>query len=288
MPKFFYFFFFLFCAVTVSAQKVKNVCGEYVFYAPENVSLAEAKRVALEQARLQALAAEFGMLVSQVNTSVDKEMNGASESKFVSLSSTEVKGEWLEDKGEPEYQVEYGNGMLTVTCTVCGKAREIQGAKTELLVKVLRNGTDDRCESALFRSGDDLFLMFSSPVDGYLAVYLVDESPTAYCLLPYRKDGDGQQPVRHGHSYLFFSPSHAQAGEEVDEYTLTCGDGEEHNQIYVIFSPNPFTKALDSQQDEALPHELPYTAFNRWLGNCRKRDTGMEVVVKHITISERQ
>ena len=45
-------FFILIFSTTVFAQKVKNVCGEYTFYAPENVSLSEAKRIALERAKL--------------------------------------------------------------------------------------------------------------------------------------------------------------------------------------------------------------------------------------------
>lgn len=45
-------FFILIFSTTAFAQKVKNVCGEYTFYAPENVSLSEAKRIALERAKL--------------------------------------------------------------------------------------------------------------------------------------------------------------------------------------------------------------------------------------------
>ena len=216
-----------------------------------------------------------------------KDNNGQADSRFFSLGSTEVKGEWIADEGEPEYtfDINKDDGTLIVTCRVCGKAREIVSALTEFVAKVLRNGTEEKFESDTFNNGDDMFLYFQSPADGYVAVYLVDETPTAYCLLPYRKDGDGQQPVRHGQKYVFFSPKHAGNDAAIlDEYTLTCSRALEHNQIYVIFSTQPFTKALDSQEREAIPHQLDYEDFNRWLGNCRKKDTKMGVQVKEITI----
>lgn len=290
MRKFIFILFISALSTTTFAQKVKNVCGEYTYYAPENVSLNEAKRIALERAKLQALADEFGTVISQVNASVVKDENGKADSHFFSLSGTEVKGEWIEDKGEPKYtyDTDKENGTMVVTCSICGKAREIVSARTEFMAKVLRNGTEPKNESELFHSGDDMFLMFQSPVDGFLAVYLIDETPAAYCLLPYRKDGSGQQPVKHGETYIFFSPKHdANHPDIVDEYTLTCNKEEEHNQIYVIFSPKPFTKALDNQVKETIPRELDYEAFTKWLSNCRKRDTQMGVVIKNISIKNK-
>ena len=141
MHKFIFIFFIFILSTTAFAQKVKNVCGEYTFYAPENVSLSEAKRIALERAKLQALADEFGTVISQVNTSVVKDDNGKADSHFFSLSGTEVKGEWIEDKGEPKYtyDTDKENGTLVVTCSICGKAREIISAQIEFMAKVLRN-----------------------------------------------------------------------------------------------------------------------------------------------------
>lgn len=279
------FFFIVILATTAMAQKVKNVCGEYTYYASENVSLAEAKQTALERAKLQALADEFGTIVSQVNTSVTKDENGKADNRFFSLSGTEVKGEWISNNDEPQYTVSYADNALVVTCAVCGKAREIVSAQTEFVAKVLRNGLEMKDESDVFQSGDDLFLTFQSPADGFVAVYLIDETPTAYCLLPYRKDADGRQPVKHGKNYLFFSPKKAVEDPEiVDEYTLTSSSAVEHNQIYVIFSPKPFTKAVDNQEKETIPRELDFEAFTRWLNNCRKRDAEMGVQVKEITI----
>ena len=103
-----------------------------------------------------------------------------------------------------------------------------------------------------------------------------------------RRDGDGRQPVKHGQEYVFFSADHCTAGEAnmLDEYTLTCSREVEFNQLYIIFSSKPFTKPLDEQQRELMPHELTYQDFVRWLGDSRKKDTEMTVEVKDIRISQ--
>ena len=56
----------------VSAQKEKKVCAEYVYMAPGNLSLDEAKKIALDRARLKAIADEFGTLVAQNNATMVK------------------------------------------------------------------------------------------------------------------------------------------------------------------------------------------------------------------------
>ena len=50
-------------SLPVMAQKTKTVEGEYTYYAPENVTPEQAKRIALERAKTQAIADEFGTIV---------------------------------------------------------------------------------------------------------------------------------------------------------------------------------------------------------------------------------
>ncbi len=273
--------------LTLCAQRVQKVCGEYTYYAEGNQSPNEAKRAALEGAKLQAIAHEFGTVISQSTTQKETAVDGAESSYFSQLSASEVKGEWLEDVEEPEYKIEYVQDVLVVKCRVCGKARELSNEAVDFTATILRNGTEARFADVNFHSGDDMFLLFRSPADGYVAAYLIDETPTAYCLLPYMGNAKGQQPVKHNEEYVFFSPQKAPKGYgDVDEYTLTCSNDIERNQIYVIFSPKPFTKALDNQLNDHLPRQLSYEEFQKWLGTCRKRDTKMGVKVMHIEIKK--
>lgn len=270
----------------VFAQKVKTVEAEYTYYAPENVTLEEAKRTALDRAMKQAIADEFGTIVEQSNATRVENKDGKTSLDFLSIGGSEVKGEWIETIGKPVYNIRYEENVLVVNCRVKGKAREIVTAQIDFKAKVLRNGTEDKFESDQFHSGDDLFLSFQSPVNGYLAVYLVDADNQAYCLLPYREQTDGIYSIKANQRYLFFNIKEAPQTERsyVDEYVMTCSHSSEQNQIYVIFSPNQFVKATDNQSDATLPRELKFEDFQKWLAKCRKHDKEMNLRMIPITI----
>lgn len=273
--------------IPVFSQKMKTVEGEYTYYAPENVTLEEAKRIAFDRAKIQALADAFGTIVSQTNATHVQNRNGSSDIDFLSIGGSEVKGEWIETVGEPQYDISYEQGMLVVKVSVKGKAREIVSAQIDIKAKVLRNGTEDKFESDEFRDGDDLYLSFVSPVSGYLAVYLVDAEQKAYCLLPYRSQTDGIYKVEANRRYVFFNIKEAPAAERqfVDEYVMTCSRSSEYNQIYVIFSPQPFAKATDNTSAETLPRELDFEDLQKWLVNIRRKDYRTILINKQIIIN---
>ena len=283
-----YILLVLFCfALPLSAQRTKTVKGEYTYYAESSESPKDAKLKALERARLQAIASEFGTAITQSTTQNESLFNGDERTYFSQLSDTEVKGEWLEDTTEPVYDINYVQDMLVVKCWVEGRARELSNEAAEFTATILRNGVTERYADVNFRNGDDMYLYFKAPTDGYIAAYLVDETPTAYCLLPYMSNIRGQHAVKHDQVYVFFSQQQASKGEGiVDEYTLTCHNGREQNQIYVLFSPLPFAKALDSQVDDTLPRQLNYNEFRKWVNTCRKRDRKMGLKVIQININE--
>lgn len=273
-------------SVTSFAQKEKKVTGEYTYYAPEEVTIDRAKRTALERAQLEAISATFGTNISQHNATRISNVNGHSDIKFHSFSSSDVKGEWIETIGVPEYNISHEQEILIVKCKVTGKIREITSVPIDIKSKVLRNGTEDRFESSEFRSGDDLFLSFQSPVDGYLAVYLIDEEDNAFCLLPYRNQTEGVFKIKGNESYLFFSQDKTTLKDKtiVDEYSLTCDRNEETNRIIVIFSPNLFTKSLDTDNGKFLPREIENGDFQRWLAKVRRTDCQLNVVGSIINI----
>ncbi len=270
------------------AQKTERVTATYTYYAPEHVSIEEARRVALQRAQLQAIADAFGTIVTQSNATRVRNENGKSDVSLLSLGASEVRGEWLRTDGEPEYDIAYEDGMLAVTVRVKGVIREIVNAAVDFQAKVLRNGTEDRFEGEEFRNGDDLYLSFRSPVDGFLTVYLLDAEGTAYCLLPYRNDTGGRVAIEGNRHYVFFSLDDVPVEERsiVDEYTMTCSRDGELNQIYVIFSPQLFTKAVDYAGEGLQLRELPYEEFQEWLFKCRKQDPEMRVEVKGILIKD--
>ena len=273
-------------ALPTLAQRTEKVRAEYIYHAPENISLEEAKRIALERAKIQAIADEFGTIVSQSNTTLVSNRNGESSTDFFSLGGSEVKGEWIETIGQPSYDISYEQNMLVVKVTVSGRIREMISAQIDFKAEVLCNGTDLKFARTDFKNGDDLYLYFQSPIDGYLAVYLLDEvSQMVYCLLPYKSSSEAVIPIEHDKPYIFFSAKHAgDKAHLVDEYTMTCNSSVERNTIYVIFSPNEFAKANSNNVEELLPQELSFEEFQEWLSKGRKRDKDMNVNAKSIII----
>ena len=282
------FFFALLCLLSLSvfAQRIEKVTAEYVYHAPENISLEEAKHIALERAKIQAIADAFGTVVSQSNFTTIANRNGKSDVDFFSLGGSEVKGEWIETIGQPEYAISYEQGLLVIKTSVIGRIREIVSAKVDFKAKVLCNGTDLKYERSDFRNGDDLYLYFQTPVDGYLNIYLLDETTQmVYCLLPYKNSNEASLPVRHDVPYVFFSQGEStEDTAEIDEYVMTCNREVERNMIYVVFSMNQFIKANSLESMDLLPRQLHFEDFQKWLVKCRMRDRKMYVEKKLIVI----
>jgi len=279
---------FIIFSINLYAQKPVKICGEYTYIVPENVSYEEAKNIAVERAKIEALAVKFGTIVSQTNTTIIKAENEKSNTSFTSLGGTEVKGEWLRDTEKPFIKRSLENNVDVIFVKVCGEAREISSAGIDFSAKILKNGTDDRFESDFFKHKDELFLAFRSPVNGFLAVYLLDDEKTAFCLLPYMKDPSGKTQIQAGKDYVFFSDKYAAPEEKsfVHELELICDKSAEQNHLYIIFSPNEFIKANDASGGEMMPRKLSFDDFQKWLTKNRQRDKDMKVVIKSITINK--
>ncbi len=281
-----------FLALPVFAQKEKTVEGEFVYHVPETQSLADAKKHTLNMAKFNALASEFGTIISQTNLTHIQNSNSQTVTQFNSFGSSDVKGEWIETIGKVEYKVKYEDESLIVSCKVKGKAREIETSQIDFQAKVLRNGTDDRNEDDRFAVGDNFFLSFKTPIKGFVAIYLVEESKSVQCLLPYQKQQDGIYQVEANYRYVFFSQKDAQNQEKVDEMFFPEGSLTNY-QVYVIFSPNQFFKAVDSASNKVLsdrktiyPRELSFNDFHKWLAKCRRRDKEMCLQKILLTVGE--
>lgn len=276
------------CINNIYAQQTITKTVEYIYYGSENITPEQAKQNALERAKLQAIEEAFGSVVQQTTTRTLRINNGVAGTDFFSEGETEVKGEWIETIGEPEFVIFNEDNLQIVKVKVKGKIRERISANIDIEAKVLCNGTSSKFESENFKNGDDLFLNFHSPVDGFLAVYLVDSNQMANCLLPYEEQTDGAYAIKANKSYVFFSEKYADTADasQVVEYKMTTEHAVESNIIYVIFSTNHFSKASDTFSSEKLLQELPVKDFMRWLAKCRKTDIKMQVVKKTITVKK--
>lgn len=281
------------CCCIGYAQKSKRATGEYIMEVSKNMSIEEAEFIALERAKQDAIDKEFGTLISRTNITRQETHNGESTIDLSSLGHSLSKGEWVRTIGEPEIlKYTTDNGTLFIKCTIKGIVREITSAKAEFKAKVLCNGKEKRNESTDFNDGDQLYLSFQTPRDGYVAVYLLGVNHDVTCLLPYASDGDGQEPVKHGVDYIFFEPKETLidgwirvADESSKAINLYCDEKTEINKMYVIFSPTPFTKAVD-YADKYGNRSLPENDFLKWLGEHRSINPQMAVETIDIRISK--
>ena len=262
----------------LSAQKVRTVSGESVYYPPENVSIEQAKQIAVERARIDAIAREFGTNVSQMNTVAIATVDGTSETNFNAFGSTEVKGDWLADTKQPEIHIDYDNGMLVVTAKVWGKVRERNTADLQISAKILCNGT----ESEKFLDNDRFSVKVRTPVNGFISIYLIDDNvQQAYCLLPYENEDGTARKIQRQNEYTLISPEDSLYPYR-EATILTTEKSVDFNRVVFIFSPICFSMPL-TEQGEFVP-ELSVSDFDKWLQRNRIKDENMYVIQKMIEI----
>lgn len=281
--------FLLFCSLLsftqLFAQKVVTVEGTYLYVVPETVSLKEAKEKALYSAQVQAMADEFGTVISRHSLFVSDSQH---DNFYVEGDGT-VKGEWIETIGTPVYECGFHNDELYVRCTVKGKARELKVAKVELEIDVLRNGFTPEMSSTDFKSGDKVYLKFKAPVDGYVAVYLHDKvNDEVMSLLPYKLDRIAALKINADEDYIFFSKKHNTYGLKVHEYTLRCESDLDVNTLYVVFSTSELSKpSLLTEEDRSALNHLNFEKFNSWIAKSQTYDSNMQVEKYVISISNK-
>ncbi len=311
----FIFLFFVYFTVSSQENKMIKVKGKsLVQWYPDVESLNATKERALQIAKINALENAYGVLVIQGNTVyVENKKTGEkveTNTTFKMIGSTAVKGEIVQVvktdfKEIKKKEKVAGLKKKTITyieCKVELHTKELKDTKIELetfplnTTKIIKPITD-------FYEGDDLFLYFRSPVNGFLTVYL-DDTDNAHCLLPYTKMPKGLEeamPIVADKEYLLFSdkPEFNYFEEDdffaEDTYELYSSSEKDINRLYVIFSKKPLNKPIlkDNsaieilleldKENYTLPRVIKSNNFQEWLLKIQQiRD---DLVIKNIIIS---
>ena len=286
------------------ADKVYTVKGEGEAELLGNMTKEQAKQKALEAAKINALENEFGTSITAENTLYienDTKGNGVrSNTSFRTLASLKVNGQWIETTDKTYTTYKEGENIF-FKCKVKGKARMLKKA----LVKYEAYPMDCRetqCKTQAFNNGQDLFLLFKSPVAGYLSVYLLDQE-NAYRLLPYKRETVSYLQIEADKEYILFSKEHDYQNRKhiIDEYQVFTTQDIEVNQIYVIFSPavyfKPDTGEIDQEKVKAarealqdnrisIPAFLSIPKFEEWLVDNRLSSSDIQLKIINIDISK--
>lgn len=261
-----------------SAQSLKSVKGTATLVVADNMTIPQAEQECLRQARNNAIKEAFGETVTSSTNMMDATVNGKTVSNFIEETSLVAKGTWVRDTKNPEISRNISaEGKVEIKATVWGKAREIVRAPIKLTWKVLKAPQQGkgRIESTDFFNHDRIYIDFKSPVDGYVAVYLLNTANNNVdCLLPYKSDSKGQHKVKGGVKYTFFDKA---KDVRAVGYNLTTGSAYEIDQVFVIFSPNAFTKSIDSNSGSSRPTTLTKDEFQKWLSHQTDFDKDMVV-----------
>ena len=279
----------LICLVSFAGDiKHISITYEYISDNP-NETPEQAEQIAIQMAQQKALEEHFGLDVVGITSTMQRNRQEgqkvSSSSDVFSMRETSVRGEWIETIKQKVLDKTFEKGFWHVRVYIEGRARNHSTEKTEIQYAFINNAHDKQNRDQYY-DGDDIFLRFTSPVSGALCIYLVDTEQNAYCLLPYQSNTVGYQPIEANKDYLFFSEL---VDPSADEYTLNTMQSSEQNALYVIFSPNTFTKAVDKQagtnwRDEQLPRFLNYEDLMKWLARNQTRDENMVVRREVITI----
>ena len=279
----------LICLVSLAGDvKHISITYEYISDNP-NETPEQAEQAAIQMAQQKALEEHFGLDVVGITSTMQRNRQEgqqvSSTSDVFSLRETSVRGEWIETTSQKVLEKTFEKGFWHVKVYIAGRARNHSTEKPEIHYAFINNAHDKQNRDQYY-DGDDIFLRFTSPISGALCVYLVDAEQNAYCLLPHQSSTIGYQKIDANQEYLFFSTS---TDPNADEYTLNTMQSSEQNALYVIFSPNTFTKAADQQagknwRDEQLPRFLSYEDLMKWLARNQTRDENMVVRREVVTI----
>lgn len=244
------------------------------------MSVEEAKRIALDRAKIQAIADEFGTIVSQSTSSVITNKNGESDTQFFTFGGSDVKGEWIETIGNPEYKISFEDHHLIVSCIVKGQIREAITSKLHFETTVLRNGQKIPSQQTIFNNGDELSLQFQASTKGFLSLFMYDITANIiYRILPYRQDSNSLKKISANRKYVFFSKKTCNEGESeyIDEYVMTSADGIERNVIYAVFSDKEYAMPNLQLYPFGL-YGLSKSDFQSWLARIKR--TSNNILIK--------
>ncbi len=286
------------------SQKTERVSGSYSMVIESYMSDDQAEAIALEQARLQAMADNFGTKISQSTRTRMETANGMTDTRFSSIANSFVNGIWIEDSREPVYTKQDRGDERWITCEIVGQARRVVKAAPEFIAKPIKC-LDINCATQEFKDGERIFFYFKSPVDGFLSIYFdLPNENISQMLLPYPSMKGNTLKIEADKEYFLFriDPKYNYTDlSVVEEYYLYTNDPvQETDLIYVIFSTEDYFKpSMDIDQKEfvtetgtdaseftGFPKSGESKKFRKWLNKNVSINENMFLEVIDITISK--
>lgn len=307
---------FLLVVAQEKNNKVITTSGEaQVEWNKERESLTQARERAQNLATINALEKAFGVVVVQGNSTYIKNTKTGEQIEtntiFNMIGNTVVKGEVIEVEKVKFKEIKYTKKIdrkkvefTDILCNVTLKAKEITDTRIELETKTLAC-VNIKCATTVFKSGDDFFIYFKSPVDGFLTIFL-DDTKNTFRLLPYSQMPDETENnfvIKADKEYILFSNKEefnyfADKFFEEDTYALTAETEKDLNRVFLVFSKKTLNKpslkkgllAENHAEFMAKGYEAPLETtseeFQKWLVKTRSLRDDVQVEIIDITIEK--
>jgi hypothetical protein len=300
----------------INSQDLVRSTGTWQIELTIDKSRSEVQNKAKELATIDALEKAFGRAIIQGNATYISNLQTGNKVEtntvFNTIANTSVKGEVQKEIDVKFTDVEgfkivagKKEKVTDIRCDIEIMAREIVTppvAFTSFPLACL----DEKCKTTSFKHNDDFYMFFSSPLSGYITIYL-DQMTETQCLYPYPympAEFEGGVPVEADKKYFLFSDKHELEyfkGKSVNpqHYHLESTSPQDMNRLFIIFSKTPLNKPslkdlsaikLDKKeydQGYRLPKQLPSEDFQRWLNTYRSSGKdNVQVAIIDITITK--
>lgn len=261
------------------AQRSVTTKGTSQVRMESNMTKEQARDKAEDLAMINAVENAFGTYIEQ---DADIKVDNGSVSYNI-IGTTKVKGEWLRTRKKEfkeDIQEQLDNDqrkekIIWVRCNIEGEVRKIR-SKANLEIFSLSCPMLN-CATTTFFDKQNFLLYFKSPVDGYLSVFMDENSETTRRLFPYLNQGNESAVKIEGDKpYWLFTNSNnlnrfASKADEIELYTYST---IEYNNVYVLFSPTTYykpilTDAVLLPDGYVLPKAISTFKFQEWLFECR-------------------
>lgn len=269
-----------------------------------------------DQAIINALEKAFGRVIIQGNSTYISNLETGQEVEtntiFNTIANTYVQGEVIEIINEEYTKVSSAktvNGksepVLEIRCDIIIRARKVETLPINFKAFTL-SCPDEKCKTTFFRIKDPFYIFFTSPISGYITVYL-DDQTLCQCLYPHYNmtvGFDSGVPVEADKRYILFSdkPEHSYFPDKnltPVTYEMFANSSFDMNRLFIIFSKKPLNKPFLKDVSEALlerkeyedgyrlPKSLPSEDFQRWINSYRSyKRSDVQVSIIDITITK--
>jgi hypothetical protein len=279
---------FLLSTAPLFAQKEKEVKASYSMELPKNFTMEQLEQRCVEQARLKAIGEAFGFVVSETTVDNTQESKAGFNNSFAVLTKTNVQGEWLRDKTEPQLNWEASGKTLKLTAMVHGVIREFPKTGKAKIDIHLSNDSKMSNDITLFKDGQDLFASFQSSSKGNLSVFYVDHSSNeVYRLIPSATNNDLNtvQVLSDKVYQLFQNSSPFSENKSIPALSLSLPNGKDlqMDELVFIYSPADIRKPSLTYNPDARMYLMNYKDFEQW--KTSSVQANLEAVIKSVAIS---